>query len=109
MARVASSFAGEDREAARRCPIESAAQLIHYHELLLFLCAFPDDRTMLGLAVGELRRVREAAKAMTARGRRVDLRKLEDSGVAGTVSHCQFSIQKATWLAERYHRDTEIK
>jgi hypothetical protein len=63
---------------------------------------------MLHLALADLKRVGDAAKTMTARGRRADLRKLEDSGIAGTVSNCQFSISKATWLAEHYRDDTEI-
>jgi len=92
--------------AASRCRIGNGAVLVIYHEILLFLCAFPDDRQMLDLTLSELRRVRGAVKTITARGRRVDLKKLEDSGIAETVSHCQFSVQTATWLAEHYHRDS---
>lgn len=93
---------------ASRCAIDDAVALIQYHELLLFLCAFPDDAQTLTLALAELRRVREAAKTMTARGRRAQCNRLEDSGIAGTVSYCQFSVVKATWLAEHYRDDTEI-
>jgi len=75
---------------------------------LLFLSAFPDDKQILDRALSELRRVRGAVKTLTTRGRRADLKKLEDSGIAETVSHCQFSVQSATWLAEHYPRDSEI-
>ncbi len=112
---IRTKYGGEPRgqrrrllRAASRCPIDDATDLVRYHELLLFLCAFPDDRQMLRLAVGELKRVGVAARAMTVHGRRTDTRILADSGIAGTVTHCRFSVRLATWLAEHYHRDSEI-
>ncbi len=94
--------------AAARHQICDAAVLVNYHEVLLFLSAFPDSELTLELASAELRRVCEAVKTLNALGRLRDLDKLEDSGIAGTITHCQFSSVTATWLAEHYPRDTEI-
>ena len=94
--------------AASRHSLDDTATLTNYHEILLFLCAFPDDPGILKLAIQELRRVRSAASHLTRRNRLADRRKLDDSGIAGTVSYCQFSVEKATWLAAHYPRDTEI-
>jgi len=93
---------------ARACPIDNAKTLVGYHEILLFACAFPDDAGVLELVGRELRRVRDAATVMTREDRRVHRRVLDDSGIAGTISHCQFSARKATWLADHYPRDVEI-
>lgn len=93
---------------ARSCPLEDARALLNYHEILLFACAFPDDPGVLDLVRHELRRVRTAATEMTRRNRRADRRLLDDSGIAGTISHCQFSARKAAWIAGYYPRDTEI-
>ncbi len=95
------------RQAARQ-PIEDAVLLVNYHELLLFLAAFPDDKSMLRLCEAELARVATSVQTLVARGGRAHLRCLDDSGIAGTVTYCQFSVHKATWLAQRYRRDTEI-
>ncbi len=115
LARIRTAYGSRPRvqrrrllRAASRCPIDDAAALFDYHELLLFVCAFPDDRPMLDLAVGELKRVDAAAREMTAREEPSDMHILADSGIAGTVTHCQYSVQLATWLAGHYPRDTEI-
>jgi hypothetical protein len=87
-------------EAARR-EFDTAASLIRFHEILLFLRAYPQSRTLL----------RQTEKILSSFKRRVD--KLRDadaedfyeftepeiSGIAGTYLSAVFSYEIVRWLA----------
>ena len=95
-------------QAASRCAIADVKQLVVYHELLLFITAFPDSDDMLRLARAELGRIAGAARERCKRGRIRDRKALDDSGIAGTVTSVRLSLEATHWLAERYPDDTEI-
>jgi hypothetical protein len=90
--------------ALERTELRRASQLADLHDQLLFLRAFPDDRDVLeaacrGLAqfAGRMRRITRVARA-----------RLEDSGVAGSVSRHTFEAPIARWLSECFPDDAEI-
>ncbi|MFH1277861.1 MAG: hypothetical protein ABIK65_05735 [Candidatus Eisenbacteria bacterium] len=94
-------------EALRREPVDEARLLFRYHEALLFLRAYPDDREIFDLVRGEcdrfLRRVR--------RLRRLDpdgAAELDDSGIAGTPVHYSYDIVTAGELIRWYGDDLEV-
>jgi hypothetical protein len=87
----------------------AAADLIRFHEALLFLRAFPPNRQA----------VKQTAKILASFWRRVaDLRAagadlspfdpLEVSGIDGTAIEAAFSFDEIRWLARRFPRDVEI-
>lgn len=78
-----------------------------YHEELLFLAAYPDDRAVWGLCQRGLRQVVAECRRLVKASRKAD-RRLENSGIAGTRVQCQFSLDLLAWLAERYPRDVEF-
>lgn len=84
---------------AAKLPIAPARTLRAYHDLLLFLVAYPDDRAVRDRAVAELRRCAVAAR---------DMGRLDDSGIANTSLSCTYSIETLTWLAERFGRAVAI-
>lgn len=82
--------------------------LRRYHEILLFMAAYPDDRATLQLAENELRRIaRISGELVRSHNRRV-VRRLDDSGIAGTVNHCSFSLDGTEWLCRRFARDVDL-
>ncbi len=79
-----------------RQELSTARQVLHLHELLCYLRAYPDDAVVL-----------EQTERMLDRfGRRRDLRsfrdELEDTGIAGTPIRYRFFWPMARWLAERW-------
>ena len=90
--------------ALERTELRRASQLTSLHDHLLFLRAFPDDRKVFegacrGLAqfAGRMRRISRVTRA-----------RLEDGGVAGSVSRHTFEEPIARWLSERFPEDAEI-
>jgi hypothetical protein len=94
--------------AARR-DFDDAASLIRFHEILLFLRAYPQSHALL----------RQAEKILSSFKRRVDrLRDAEDfyefaepevSGIAGTSFSAVFGYHIARWLAARFPSRTGIE
>lgn len=94
------------REASRR-RLSDAVVLRDYHEELLFLAAYPDDREVWELCQRGLRQIAAECRRLVKSSRKAD-RRLENSGIAGTRVQCQFSLDLLAWLAERYPRDVEF-
>lgn len=91
----------------RRDRIDDARSLLRYHEALLFLRAYPDDREVFDLASDEcgrfLRRVRRLG--------RIDpegAADLEDSGIAGTPMHYSYDLVTAGKLLRWFGDDLRI-
>jgi hypothetical protein len=88
--------------------LESARDLLHLHDSLLFTLAYPKNRQELRQAQRELVRVAAAARNVSestnARARRV----LESSGIAWSSHSTAFSYDIAAWLALRHAQNAEI-
>jgi hypothetical protein len=91
-------------EALAGSTIDEPRTLRALHEVLCFLQAHPDDARLL-------RRVDRALDAFPARVKRLPLatvRRLDDSGIAGTTVTYPFGLPMARWLARRFPVDVEI-
>ena len=101
LAAAAPRFTPRDRaekirllDALARADIASPRALHRLHETLCFLAAYPDEADVL-------RRAREALAAFAARVRRLGpaMRRLDDTGIAGTFLDYPFGLSMARWLA----------
>ncbi len=93
----------------RRRTITDADELIRYHEVLLFLRAYPHNATMLRQVERELRNF--AARVEALRKRDADLSPLDSpevSGIAGTAVSDTFSYYIVRWLAQTQSRRLEF-
>lgn len=79
-----------------RSRLKTPARLLRFHEIVLYLRAYPDDAMVLAAAEEALGRF----------ARRADLRRfrddLADSGVAGAAIRYRFFWPMARWLASRW-------
>ena len=91
-----------------RLQLSNARELRKYHETLLFLRAYPDDRQILRAVESELKRVAREVRKLRDSGSRQRSRGLQDSGIANTINTCSLSFEAAIWLAERFPRDVGI-
>ena len=83
--------------------------LLRFHELLLFLRAYPHNRTIVRLTEAQLRTF--ADRIARLRQRDVDLSMLEDpevSGIAGTSVTDTFSFYIVRWLVRTYPSQLDI-
>ena len=84
-------------------------QLLRFHELLLFVRAYPHNATVARLAEAQLRTFPERISLL--RERDVDLTELEYpevSGIAGMSVIDTFSYYIVRWLSQRYPAQVEI-
>ncbi|MGC2111827.1 MAG: hypothetical protein WA655_20085 [Candidatus Korobacteraceae bacterium] len=80
-----------------------AESLIHFHDTLLFLRAFPQSRKVVALTEKLLDGVAEQVKRLRESGADLDLFDDEEfSGIAGTAIRDTFTYEVARWLAGRY-------
>ncbi len=79
-----------------RARLASAAQVLAFHDTLLFLLAYPDDLATRAVAYEALARF--PARRDFARHRAA----LEDSGIAGADVRFRFFAPTARWLAARF-------
>ncbi|MFO0605787.1 MAG: hypothetical protein U0324_21570 [Polyangiales bacterium] len=79
-----------------RAALPSPAALLRYHEMLLWVAAYPDDEALH----------RQALDALDAFARRRDLARhrarLADTGVVGTATHYRFFWMSLRHLARRF-------
>jgi hypothetical protein len=82
---------------------KDAESLIRFHDLLLFLRAFPPGPRVLRRADELLRTIEKQVKATLGAGADPDdFAPEEVVGIAGTVVEASFSYPMVCWLAERY-------
>ena len=89
-----------------RKKISDIDTLIHYHELLLFVRAYPQNAAMVRDVENELRHFADRVAALE-----VDLAPLqhpEVSGIAGTSVTDTFSFYIVRWLLERHAAQLDI-
>lgn len=79
-----------------RMDLSRPGEVFRLHEVLCFLCAYPDDERVLGL-------VEEMLAGFHGRRDLVRHRRaLSDTGIAGTAFHFRFYWPTAQWVAQRY-------
>jgi len=96
-------------ERAERMHVRDAETLIRFHELLLFVRAYPHDAAVLRLAENLLRSFERRVSKL--RGHGVDLSQLEHpdiSGIAGTFVTDTFSFYIVRWLLQHYPAQLSI-
>jgi len=83
-------------EALQASTLDTAAEVVRFHDLLVFLRAWPDDPGILALT----------ERCLDGFENRRDLRRLRrelaDSGIAGTEIRFRFFQPSASWLARRW-------
>ena len=87
----------------------TAAELIRFHEAVLFLRAFPPNPRVLRQAETILTSFWRRVAELRAAGADVSpFDPLEVSGMDGTSIEATFSFDEAQWLANRFPRDVEL-
>jgi hypothetical protein len=102
---AAQRFGDDHRETKHERLLACAARaiaapevLLAYHDVLLFLLAYPESRELLDLAARELARVAAAARDGTPRFRA----RLRQTGVAWSEVTADFSYPIVRWLCQRH-------
>jgi len=90
------------RELSREA-ITTGRLLRTYHDLLLFLAAYPDSAALLKLVDGELMRLSQLVKESPGLAAR-----LSDTGIANTDIVHPFTLDMTRWLVGRLPRDVEL-
>jgi hypothetical protein len=89
---------------------KDAPSLIRFHDLLLFLRAFPPGPSILRLAEQLLEKFEPRVKAVLAAGADADNFAPEEvAGIAGTVVEATFSYPMVCWLVEHYPDEISIQ
>ena len=87
-----------------------AESLIHFHDALLFLRAFPQSPKIITLTEELLKSVAAQARQLRDSGEDIDLFNDEEfSGIAGTVIRDAFTYDVARWLASRFPGDLRVE
>jgi hypothetical protein len=87
-----------------------AQSLIRFHDLLLFLRAFPSGPNVLRLAENLLKSFEPRLKAVLAAGGDVEgFAPEEVVGIAGTVVEATFSYAMVCWLVEHHPKEISIQ
>jgi len=88
----------------RNVRLGRAHDLIALQRIICFLRAFPDDASVCRAA----RRAAAEFPARVARLPRSERARLDDSGMAGTVTRNVYAFAPARWIAQRFPLTTEI-
>jgi len=87
-----------------------AASLIHFHDSLLFLRAFPQSREVVALSEALIDGIGEQVRKLRESGADLDLFDSEEfSGIAGTVIRDTFTYEVARWLALQFPRALRVE
>ena len=87
----------------RGARFDDAESLIHFHDLLLFLRAFPQSRRVIALTEELLAVIAADVERLRQRDADLELFDSEEfSGIAGTAIRETFTYEVARWLASRY-------
>lgn len=91
----------------RERPITRPRVLVEYHDLLLFLLAFPPGKADHDRARSELDRIAALAARMADRNA-AHRHALTNTGIAGTPTYAPFSIDLARWLITEFPGEVEL-
>src|SRR5664280_191185 len=87
----------------------SAESLIRFHDVLLFLRAFPQSRTVAQLKDDLLTGLVHQVEKLRASGADMELFDNEEfSGIAGTTISDNFTYDVAHWLVRRYPQQLSV-
>src|ERR1035438_281793 len=88
----------------------STESLIRFHDVLLFLRAFPQSRKVAQLADDLLTGIVHQVETLRASGADMELFDNEEfSGIAGTVINDNFTYDVARWLGQRYPQQLSVE
>src|ERR1039457_4751083 len=88
----------------------STESLIRFHDVLLFLRAFPQSRKVAQLADDLLTGIVQQVEKLRASGADMDLFDNEEfSGIAGTTISDNFTYDVARWLVRRYPQQLSVE
>lgn len=90
------------------CALDNTKALVAYHDVLLFLVAYPSSRELSSLVDAELARVARAAVRIASKGATRQQLELADSGLAGSETSATFTHEIASWLAARHPARAEV-
>src|SRR5262249_10869179 len=90
--------------ALQSAPVTDPVDLLHLHESLCFLQAYPDDAEVLSLVD---RLLAEFPTRVSALSKRSSAR-LHDTGVAGSTLEYPYGLPLSRWLAARLGQDADI-
>ena len=82
--------------------------LLVYHDVLLFLLAYPATSAMRSLAFHELERVAAATQEIDSNGAARERVRLRGSGVAWSTITVAYSYPISRWLVSRFPRCAEV-
>jgi hypothetical protein len=89
---------------------DDAGSLIRFHDVLLFLRAFPQSRKVAHLADNLLAAIAHQVERLQAAG--ADMEQFDDeefSGIVGTAISDTFTYDVARWLAQRYPQQLTVE
>ena len=84
--------------------ISNPKHLCRFHEVACFLRAYPDNSSILRLAITTLDNFESLVKRIIRRNRDT----LDDTGIIGTTTHYPFSYQVAKYLVAKYPDELSI-
>src|SRR6266542_773253 len=93
---------------ARRERPPDARTLVAYHDLLLFVIAYPDSAELALAAQRELRRVASMARRIAQHGSDRQRERLAGSGTAWSTVTAAFSLSIAHWLVRRHPNCADV-
>lgn len=94
----------------RKQKFADAKSLIHFHDVLLFLRAFPQSKQVVALTEELLAGLGRQVKQLRDSGTDLDLFDSEEfSGIAGTVLHDTATYEVARWLALRFPQQVRVE
>jgi hypothetical protein len=94
----------------RGARFSDAESLIHFHDTLLFLRAFPQSPKVVDLAERLLKNIGAEVQRLRDSGAEMEQFDSEEfSGIAGTTIHDMFTYQVARWLASRFPRQLRVQ
>ena len=87
-----------------------ADSLIHFHDTLLFLRAFPQSRKVVQLTEGLLTGIAEQVARLRDSGADMELFHVEQfSGITGMVINDSFTYEVARWLQQRHPKELSVE
>ncbi len=92
----------------KQLQLQDAGIVLQYHDLLLFIKAWPDNSFILQLVDAELTRINAYTKKIYKGNNTILQRRLSGTGIAGSVLTGQFGFNITKWLTERFAADTRF-
>ncbi|MBK9732554.1 MAG: hypothetical protein IPO83_14970 [Chitinophagaceae bacterium] len=89
-------------------PINEMQVLIAYHDCLLFLQAYPENKSLFQLSAIELERVSNSARSIFENGSQRNQKQLSGTGIAFTPVNVAFGFDLTAWLAHQFPEQISI-